>query len=85
MANPPNPRVSPRVDPEMIERIDRVALAMNAVKRRGAPILDRGDVVRLLLLEALKRTERRYGLSPLDASPQDGKNGKESAPKRKRA
>jgi hypothetical protein len=67
MASPPNPRVSPRVDWEIIERIDRVALAMNAEKRREAPNLDRGDVVRLLLLQALKATERRYGLTPIES------------------
>jgi hypothetical protein len=62
-----NPRVSPRLDPETIERLDRLAVAMNAVKRRGTLPLDRAGLARLLILRALATHERRYGLTPPEA------------------
>lgn len=54
----PNPRLSVRLDPQVIDRIERCVIAENAL--RPANPIERGGMVRILLLSALPNQEAKY-------------------------
>lgn len=53
----PNPMLTARVDPSIVERVQACADARNAAAEPGAPELDRGDIVRMLILRGLPDLE----------------------------
>ena len=67
-----NPQLTARVDPAVVDRIDRCAAASNAAKAPGAPPIDRADVVRMLVLRFLPQLEAELGI----AAPPAAKAGK---------
>jgi len=60
----PNPPLTSRVDPAVVARIDACVNAHNARAEPGAPQIDRGGVVRLLVMRALPILEAELGIAP---------------------
>jgi hypothetical protein len=83
---PTNPPLTTRVDPSIVDRVDRLSAAMNAAKEPGAKPFDRGGTVRMLVLHALPVLERAYGIrAPSEPRPKVTAGRKAAAPGRARA
>ena len=77
-----NPQVAARVPAEVAERLDRVATAMNANQVPGAPVAERTDAVRAVLLAGLPVLEARLGLSPAPPAAAPAQKGGKKPPRK---
>lgn len=60
----PNPMLTARFDPDVADRVQACADAHNRIAVPGAPRVDRGDVVRMLIMRALPDMEAELGVTP---------------------
>jgi hypothetical protein len=74
-----NPLIAARVPPEVRDRIDHCAEVATARAGLGARVIERGDVVRLLIVRALPAYEAELGVTPEMTQPMTTKAAKASA------
>ena len=59
----PNPILTTRVDPSIVDRVQACAEAYTAKSEPGAPETDRGAIVRMLILRGLPAMEAELGIT----------------------
>ena len=78
-----NPLLSARVDPSIVERVDRIVAALNARRDAGAREIERSDVVRRLLARALPGMEAELEIAtPPATKASKGQKGGKKPPRK---
>jgi hypothetical protein len=79
-----NPTLSTRVEPDVVARVEALVPLVNAHARRpGERYLDRGAIVRLMILDTLNRWERRYGVAVSKPAPKKSTAKKQTTAKKR--
>jgi hypothetical protein len=74
-----NPMLTSRMDPAVVARIDRCVIARNAAAEPGTRPVDRGAILRLLVMRALPALEAELGIAT--AKPKLAKPAQKGATK----